>query len=142
MDDPDHIKLMLEILYTQCYSLIKHDLSPQSTPEYRRSIPETHISLYVIGDKYDISMLCKHATNRLQSMLNSTSELMDVLAFIPLLYNTLPKHNRTLRTLVIQAIFELRTEKDWDESTENAFLENMDEHKGFRDDIALAFLKF
>ncbi|KAJ5966181.1 hypothetical protein N7481_012895 [Penicillium waksmanii] len=60
-------------------------------------------AVYQVADKYLVPQLKKDSLQRFRSMLNENWDSDDFLSVIPLVYESIPKSDRGLRDLVVDA---------------------------------------
>ncbi|KAI4231228.1 MAG: hypothetical protein L6R40_007798, partial [Gallowayella cf. fulva] len=106
-DQPYHIKLMLDFLYTQ-----KVDFSEM--PAIRScEFFEALIALYALGTKYLIPSFCHHVAMHFEEAIDDAHipAHMDtscaLFHCIPLVYASTPENDRTLRNIVVHKVLRL-----------------------------------
>ncbi|KAL8678662.1 MAG: hypothetical protein Q9224_007098 [Gallowayella concinna] len=130
---------MLEFLYTHSYNL--NETLPRIENQKDRKIKflETHIALYVLGDKYALPSLCQYSVDCFRILLDRHGWKRDtdvLLACIPSVYAGTPENDRTLRDIIIQAVThrmfgpEIRCSED-----KKGFLDSMQHNEQFRNDM-------
>ncbi|KAL8634752.1 MAG: hypothetical protein Q9228_007678, partial [Teloschistes exilis] len=140
-EEPYLINLMLEDLYTQGPLI---DSAGRNEPDILSEVmaslhpPSTQISLYALGDRLIIAGLCKYAARLFKDWIESADlRITDMASWIPLLYDSLREHGRTLRNLVIERLLAPNLECENAPSSE-PLSKLMGDIEQFREDIFVA----
>ncbi|KAL8690276.1 MAG: hypothetical protein Q9218_004242 [Villophora microphyllina] len=101
-----------------------------------------HISLYALGDKYDIPTLCSHAFEQFDKLLRPHKKnLTLLLQLVPYIYESTSSNHSDMRNFAIKHIVLQSKGIFEDEDYKDTFLDLVGYVEGFRDDICLGFLK-
>lgn len=128
---------MVEFLYTQEYDLQARLGSFKGSDA--NNIPQTHLSIYALGDMYAIPTLCRFALGALCKDMRHYCLRNEFLSAVPTLYNHAPADDRTLQDFVLK---ELRHQCMWispDNVTEIA--KHVGEVPQFRMDFCREFIR-
>ncbi|KAL9008820.1 MAG: hypothetical protein Q9173_006097 [Seirophora scorigena] len=141
-DQACHVSLMLDFLYTQIYpgrdAFTFSELFDVYGPRF---VLRTHVSLYVLGDKYGIPMLCTHAAASFAERAESANTA-DFLKCIPLIYSSVPDSSSDpLRKVVVAEITSRAYNITTSEELANAVRELLHSIEGFREDVCFGLLQ-
>lgn len=91
----------MEFLYTQEISLTINDdkLSIFDADNEFRYYSKTLVSLYALGDKYDIPTLCTYVVELFERDIRVGDVVEKLLHCVPEIYSLVPDHDRTLREM-------------------------------------------
>ena len=117
---------MIDFLYTQNYdSQTKGYQSFDADSQY--FFTKVHLSIHTLGEKYDISALCRFALDSLCACLLNDASLGSLLPSIPLLYEHLTHDNKGMEKLRNFVIANLKTHIDAISQSEE-YLQELLEH--------------
>lgn len=131
---------MLEFLYTHKYNGIL-PASKNSLYGPSQTVAMTHISLYALGDKYDIPTLCQYSAQKFRGQTVAELSGREILGCVPLIYSSTPSSNRTLRDLAVPIIVGTTGTMNRGSPIWNAMMQHADEIKEFREDLILGLIK-
>lgn len=145
-DDPYHIGLMIDYFYTRKYDphptgLTDEQAKEYSEPQSPRFEPKTHIVLYALGDKYAVPALSSYAAEYFMEDVGSNCGVADFLHCVPLVYNSTPDTDRTLRGFLLERIilnFKYIAEES---EVKERMMELVHSIEQFREDLCLGFLR-
>ncbi|KAL8897871.1 MAG: hypothetical protein Q9207_006983 [Kuettlingeria erythrocarpa] len=138
-DEHYHITLLLEFLYTHRYTT---DTNGEAVWfEHAHSVPRAHLSLYVLGDKYDIPMLRCYAINRFRDHLAQGLTVIKTLYCVPFVYFDVPETGGSLRSLVVQKLLGRTVEIAKEPLTKKLMLGHIHAIEKFREDIFQGLLE-
>ncbi|KAL8637619.1 MAG: hypothetical protein Q9226_009102, partial [Calogaya cf. arnoldii] len=127
----EHVKLMLEFLYTGTYDILNLLYCVHSRPVRCFNV----ILLYAMAQRFKIPALRKHAHDHFKSMVNESRDTKFLLPCIPTVYDSTTEDDRSLRDILLESLVTNCR------SSEEALLKAADERKDFRKDLFLALLR-
>ncbi|KAI4115276.1 MAG: hypothetical protein LQ345_004090 [Seirophora villosa] len=100
-----------------------------------------HVSMYVLGDKYDIPMLCTHAAATFAECAESAMT-EDFLSCVSLIYARVPDSSSDpLRKVVVAEITSRAYDIMTSEELADTVRELLHSIEGFREDVCFALLR-
>ncbi|KAI4266376.1 MAG: hypothetical protein L6R38_008785 [Xanthoria sp. 2 TBL-2021] len=136
----DHIKIMLEFLYTQTY-----DLSKQVDNKVSRCLMIIH--LYAMGERFAIPKLQQHAHDDFEKMVHGSRDTHDgtdfLLSCISTVYYSTAETDRSLRDILVEGFIHHYHSSAIErcQLQENALLEAANDIEYFRKDLILGLLR-
>ena len=126
---------MLDFFYSQTYA-IEDTFQALFDYNYPRYALTTHITLYALGDKYEIPHLSEYAAFRSGERCRK-ADVCGLLRCLPLVYTSTPETDRTLRDLVIEEMISRSTHITGSPETTKHILDLINEHEQIRQDLCL-----
>ncbi|KAL8959986.1 MAG: hypothetical protein Q9193_003239 [Seirophora villosa] len=141
-DEAHHVSLMLKFLYAQRYPDRDGFPSSELFDEFGPQLfLKTYVSLYVLGDKYGIPMLCTYVAASFAERAESAITA-DFLKCVPLIYSSVPdSSSHPLRTVVVAEITSRASDITTSEELADAVRELLHSIEGFREDVCFALLR-
>ncbi|KAL8897870.1 MAG: hypothetical protein Q9207_006982 [Kuettlingeria erythrocarpa] len=136
-DDPYHVSLMLEFLYTREYTLRYWPRIDVGDP---KDVPTTYMSLHTLGDKYEIPALCRFSATKLRDHAAAYLTTPQLLETVPVIYTITPG-SCSLRDAVVHELMNRRELQDPTSDNYTLMHSYLREIGGFREDVFRELMK-
>lgn len=130
----------MDFLYTQSYKT-ENDSKEVASFSHPKNIFVAHVSLYALGDKYQIPALCTFSANQFHWLISSEPRVFQLLMCVPLIYSSTPETDRRLRDLVVAELTHRSNDIAAEPGSNKVMLEHVNDIPQFRQDVVQGLLK-
>ncbi len=128
---------MLEFLYTNEYTI---RYWPKVDFDDPKDVTRTHMSLYTLGDKYEIPALCRFSTTKMKGYATNCLTTLQLLNTVPIIYTITPR-SCSLRDAVIHELMDREKLQDPSSDAYTLMHSYLCEIDGFREDMFRELMK-
>ncbi|KAL8784066.1 MAG: hypothetical protein Q9213_004193 [Squamulea squamosa] len=144
-EDLSHVKIMLYFFYNRNYDLNTMLPPVPDSKDQKIKHLETHIAVYILGDKYTFPSLSAHAARGFANVLRSNRESFHsdvLLSSVPLVYGNTLANIRTLRTIIMREVtWWFNVTSNLTQEDNESLLEITRGYQQFREDLILFYAR-